>query len=780
MHNCTPIAIEVNLPRTLTEDSQNEIIPSGHSHEVEKASTSRAGIVKLNDTLVSLSKVEALTANQGRELAERIEEVLSASEVGAINKTLDAALAILATRYTSAYATYQAARDNVARHPENALIYVVNDPQMSFNGLWTVVGGNLVKAPWDVLSSALTSEPFEVLQAIFQGAAGEKIEYEGKTYDTLATFMQTLEEGKQYIQDVLIDLARSNNFTASYLLTESGKFQEEVNSDVQAAIKHIALPYDEGKIYGLNERVKLASGDIVKSTVAGNVTDPNVDMTGWVTPNLIIYPEVFGAIAGEADSSDALNAAILFCSSNNYVLDGRGKAYNANSLVLKDNTHIKRISINSNLYNTMNSVITTDYGTLTPLKNITLDTVYINGKRELHTNVTSQMDGGRCAVLIRRPIDGLTIRNCKLNNAVTDGLMLFPVDWAITAGDWTHFVKNVTIENSEMFWNGRWGISADSVKHMTLRNVKAKFNGLDVGGGGAYTTGKSARLFNGKQYGGGFDLEEYHGFSYSKDVNIINCDMTENAGTGLVFDRTGYLVGTTEITITGGNYDSGTSADSNGQSIGVSTYSDTGTITAYKITISQPNLNGGDLYLRKCQDADVSQLLNLNAIRIDQSAVVADKIYNYVYVESSNSNFLSGIRDGSDDFLGTNNAESVVWLHTENKVSAYSNLKIRAGGINIGGIRFQKAQNPSWTGVTFEFMNGEDPVLGITQYGSILPAVTSTVTLGLQNKRFKRAWLDNANMIGLGVFGDNSAAISGGLVAGDFYRTSTGQVMVVY
>ena len=323
MTNCTTVAIEVNLPRTLSEDSQNEIIPSGHSHEVEKASTSRAGIVKLNDTLVSLSKVEALTANQGRELAERIEEVLSASEVGAINKTLDAALAVLATRYTSAYATYQAARDNVARHPENALIYVVNDPQMSFNGLWTVVGGNLVKAPWDALSSALTSEPFEVLQAIFQGAAGEKIEYEGKTYDTLATFTQTLAEGKAYIQDVLIDLAQSNNFTASYLLTESGKFQQEINDSIGAKW------YSKPNGYALNDRVMLADGDTVKSTIQNNMNDPNVDMTGWINiGNLIIVNTVTEMIGKKFKNGDVVKTL-----GYNNVFDGGGALYVISSTV---------------------------------------------------------------------------------------------------------------------------------------------------------------------------------------------------------------------------------------------------------------------------------------------------------------------------------------------------------------------------------------------------------------------------------------------------------------
>ena len=216
-------------PRTITESSRNESNSVGHSHAIEKASVKQAGIVKLVDNLDSKSKTEALTANQGRELAERLSLLAQSSGSKEINHRLESALSYLATRYTAAYATYETAKDNLCKHPENSLIYVVNDPTKGNNGLWTVVGGKLVKAPWDTLSSALTSEPFEVLQSIFQGAAGEKIRYESKTYDTLATFTQTLAEGKTYIQDVLIDLARSNNFTASYLLTESGKFQEEVN-----------------------------------------------------------------------------------------------------------------------------------------------------------------------------------------------------------------------------------------------------------------------------------------------------------------------------------------------------------------------------------------------------------------------------------------------------------------------------------------------------------------------------------------------------------------------
>ena len=37
--------------------------------------------------------------------------------------------------------------------------------------------------------------------------------------------------------------------------------------------------------YPINKRIMLANGDIVKSTIAGNANDPNVDMTWWVKTN---------------------------------------------------------------------------------------------------------------------------------------------------------------------------------------------------------------------------------------------------------------------------------------------------------------------------------------------------------------------------------------------------------------------------------------------------------------------------------------------------------------
>ena len=50
--------------------------------------------------------------------------------------------------------------------------------------------------------------------------------------------------------------------------------------------QYAALPY-ESKTggYALNERVQLTTGDIVRSTIASNVNNPNENMTGWVKTN---------------------------------------------------------------------------------------------------------------------------------------------------------------------------------------------------------------------------------------------------------------------------------------------------------------------------------------------------------------------------------------------------------------------------------------------------------------------------------------------------------------
>lgn len=65
----------------------------------------------------------------------------------------------------------------------------------------------------------------------------------------------------------------------SSILDASGETQQQVNYNGGSKWHSRVGGYKE------NERVVLANGDVVKSTVDGNTNDPNVDMTGWYNPD---------------------------------------------------------------------------------------------------------------------------------------------------------------------------------------------------------------------------------------------------------------------------------------------------------------------------------------------------------------------------------------------------------------------------------------------------------------------------------------------------------------
>ena len=69
----------------------------------------------------------------------------------------------------------------------------------------------------------------------------------------------------------------------SFKQLSSGSWVEFLDdfADKDALKRGIANRYDSSLTYNLGERVVLANGDIVKSTIDGNANDPNVNLTGW-------------------------------------------------------------------------------------------------------------------------------------------------------------------------------------------------------------------------------------------------------------------------------------------------------------------------------------------------------------------------------------------------------------------------------------------------------------------------------------------------------------------
>lgn len=74
-------------------------------------------------------------------------------------------------------------------------------------------------------------------------------------------------------------LATPASGTASSVQDASGENQQQINDFGGAKW------YAKSGGYALGATVKLANGEIVKSTIPNNINDPNVDMTGWVEAN---------------------------------------------------------------------------------------------------------------------------------------------------------------------------------------------------------------------------------------------------------------------------------------------------------------------------------------------------------------------------------------------------------------------------------------------------------------------------------------------------------------
>ncbi|WFF38032.1 phage tail protein [Moraxella nasibovis] len=79
--------LSLGTPSKITANSTNVAVSNTHSHEIDKASTTIQGIVQLNDTLTSTATNQALTANQGKILDEKITAVNATANTKANQST---------------------------------------------------------------------------------------------------------------------------------------------------------------------------------------------------------------------------------------------------------------------------------------------------------------------------------------------------------------------------------------------------------------------------------------------------------------------------------------------------------------------------------------------------------------------------------------------------------------------------------------------------------------------------------------------------------------------
>jgi len=73
--------VTLGTPTKITSSSTNSVTTTSHTHEIDNASTSVAGVVQLNNTLTSTSSTQALTAAQGKVLNDALDVAISDLDV---------------------------------------------------------------------------------------------------------------------------------------------------------------------------------------------------------------------------------------------------------------------------------------------------------------------------------------------------------------------------------------------------------------------------------------------------------------------------------------------------------------------------------------------------------------------------------------------------------------------------------------------------------------------------------------------------------------------------
>lgn len=308
---------------------------------------------------------------------------------------------------------------------------------------------------------------------------------------------------------------------------------------------------------------------------------PAVDIKNWsylakLFGDSVLFPESFGAVAGESDSTAKLQAAINALPAFG-ILYGGGKEYNVRSLLLKSNMEILDIKlktiagaidfvspitiIGETTAVRIDGVLTTNYpqGAKT---NIKLRKVGINGNRQNQTSIDSPIeDGGRHGVRILGRVTNTLIDECSIEFCGTDGVEFFSNNSRPTNENVDSLCfSNVIINNSKLSSNRRHGISGDSMFNVKLNAVDSKRNGLDLDTTSPLNSGMRGARFAGNLYGRPFDFEGYGIGSRIVLIEVIGGDFTGNAAGALFYDTAPVtdvnFQPRKDITITGATFDS--------------------------------------------------------------------------------------------------------------------------------------------------------------------------------------------------------------------------------
>ena len=373
--------------------------------------------------------------------------------------------------------------------------------------------------------------------------------------------------------DKVDEILNTGVIPATMILTSDGGNQQQFN-DAQAEINlYGAKPYDmPAGGYPVGGLVRLENGDRVRSAVAGNTNDPNVDMSGWEFDGFSrsIYNPLNLIVTDAQMSNDlaaALNPVINKVSAAGggtiSVPDGEYWVNPTAAIVMKDNVHL-RLG-----HETVIKALPTRSGGYDLIRVQDVENTKVSGGRLIGDRYTHLAPNGSyykdwkpntyyeageyiaqqyhgCLVLVSGTTGATRPDLQATGSTYVDGTCQY--QYKENAGEWGYGImirggKNNTVEDVEAndFWGDSLLISRSNTKDyaekVTVKNFKAdgsRRQGVTIGSvKGLRMTNLDLSNISGTLPMAGIDFEPDLGIQWLQDIVVDGVRTTNCEGEGI-------------------------------------------------------------------------------------------------------------------------------------------------------------------------------------------------------------------------------------------------------
>lgn len=331
---------------------------------------------------------------------------------------------------------------------------------------------------------AVTGAPSAVLPNEFAGPTGPA----NSTYTSLAALKAAPQSNRSYI------LADGTNSPVTYAYV-AGDFTGRAD-DVNV-VKLDAVP--------------LTTGALVRQGVdaIAKTDSPYRENLGTFLRRVPVTPEEYRCHVDDVDCTASMQDAMDAAAGEKRELSGQGRTYRWRTGSIPSNSIIRDLNAFVPADTQDNAPFFIDGQTATKT-NIRIENCEVDGNRANQNNmISSGGDGQRAGVKIFGRAEDITLRDLRITHCATEGIFQWTGSRKPANAD-DILCRRLLIDNCDVRWSGRHGVSMTSHSDLTVRGGIYTQNGFDLPGAtGPYTNGGFGRRLEGRLYGRGLTHEEF-------------------------------------------------------------------------------------------------------------------------------------------------------------------------------------------------------------------------------------------------------------------------------